>query len=81
VAAAIRTPDGYVGTNAILLGDRIAPQGTFIDPEDPARFVVSYGERAEREPMSAVPMQMVSKAFQYARGALVEVTVFPERIR
>lgn len=80
-AAAIRTTDGTVGTNAILLGDRIAPQSTFIDPEDPARFVVSYGQRVVGEPGPAVAMQMVSRAFQYSRGSLVEVMLSPEGVR
>jgi hypothetical protein len=73
VAAALRKAGGYVGTNAILLGDRIAPQRMFIDPEDPARFVLSYGERVVGQAGSAPPMEMVSRTFRYEHGSLVEL--------
>jgi heat shock protein HslJ len=73
VVAALKTAGGYWGTNAIFLGDRIAPQLTFIDPDNPSRFVVSYGERRADEPMSSKPTQMVSRTFRIDDGLLVEV--------
>jgi hypothetical protein len=73
-AAAIQNPDGsYQGTNAIFLGDRIAPQSTNVDPNNPAQFVVNYADRAPGEPMSAQPTQGVSKTLKLDNGTLVEV--------
>ena len=73
-AAAIQNPDGtYTGTNAIFLGDRIAPQHTNVDPNNPAQFIVNYADRAPGQPMSAQPTQGVSKIFKFANGTLGEV--------
>jgi hypothetical protein len=73
-AAAIQNPDGtYTGTNAILLGDRIAPQSTNVDPNNSAQFVVNYAERAPNEPMTTQPSHGVSKIFKLDNGTLVEV--------
>jgi hypothetical protein len=74
VAAAIQNPDGtYRGTNAIFLGDRIAPQSTTVDPQNPAQFIVNYADRAPGEPMTAQPSHGVSKTFKLDNGTLVEV--------
>lgn len=72
VAAAIRTTIGYVGSNAIVIGDRIAPQGISIDPENPLRFIVNYAERKANEPMSVQPSIGVSKTFKLEGNVLVE---------
>ena len=73
-AAAIQNPDRmYAGTNAILLGDRIAPQSTNVDPNNPAQFIVNYAERAPGEPMTTQPSHGVSKTFKLKNGILVEV--------
>ena len=77
VVAALNRADGYVGTNGIFLGDRIAPQSTAIDPTDPSHFVVSFGERAEGDAMASAPTQMASKTFTVAEGSLVEVNPSP----
>ncbi len=74
VAAAIQNPDGtYTGTNALLLGDRIAPQSTNVDPTNPAQFIVNYADRATGEPMTTPPSHGVSKTFKLDNGTLVEV--------
>ncbi len=74
VAAAIQNSDGtYQGTNVIFLGDRIAPQSTNVDPNNPAQFIVNYADRATGEPMSAQPTQGVSRTFKVDNGTLVEV--------
>ena len=74
VAAAFQNPDGtYQGTNAIFLGDRIVPQITNVDPNNPAQFVVNYADRATGQPMSARPTRGVSKTFRLDNGILVEV--------
>ena len=77
VVSALKTAGGYLGTNAILLGDRIAPQLTFIDPDNPSQFVVSYGDRLADEPMSSQPRQMVSRTFKIDDGLLLEVVTSP----
>ncbi|MFZ1075697.1 MAG: hypothetical protein WAN50_04980 [Minisyncoccia bacterium] len=70
IVAAIKTPDGYQGTNGILLGDRIAPQTTQIED---GQVVVNYADRSPSEPMSAEPSIGVSKYLQIANGMLAEI--------
>lgn len=74
VAAALQTEQGLVGTNAVFLGDRIAPQSTVIDPNNPSQLIVNYTDRRPDEPMSAVPTQLVAKTFGLENGVLVEVS-------
>lgn len=50
--AALKTADGYQGTSAVLLGDRIAPQTTEITD---GKLIVNYAERAPGEPMTTQP--------------------------
>jgi len=53
VVAALKKEGGYVGSEAVLLGDRIAPQTT---EKGPGRSViVNYAERKPGEPMTAEP--------------------------
>lgn len=80
VVAALNTPDGYVGTNAIFIGDRIAPQNTVVDPNSLTEFIVNYADRKADEPMSAQPSQGVSKWFKLEGDVLVEV-VSPTQTR
>ncbi|MFA6463514.1 MAG: hypothetical protein WCV55_00735 [Candidatus Paceibacterota bacterium] len=71
VVVALNTKDGYVGTNAILLGDRIAPQTTeFKD----GKIVVNFAERLPNEPMTAKLSRGVSKYFQVQDNKLISVT-------
>ncbi len=52
LAAAIREGERFRGTNAMLIGDRIAPQTTeFRD----GLVIVNYADRAPSEPMTARP--------------------------
>ncbi len=70
VAVALSSKDGYRGTNAILLGDRIAPQTTeFRNGE----IIVNYAERKADEPMTASPSVGVSKYLKISDGQLVEI--------
>lgn len=57
VVAALNTPDGYVGSDGYLLGDRIAPQTTELskNPVQKHVVVVNFATRAEGEPMTARP--------------------------
>jgi hypothetical protein len=70
VAAVLGTPTGYRGTNAILLGDRIAPQATeFRDGE----IIVNYADRAPGESMATQPSIGVSRYFRIHDGRLEEI--------
>jgi heat shock protein HslJ len=70
VVAALSSANGYTGTNAMLLGDRVAPQNTAIQD---AMILVNYVDRKPDEPMSAKPSVGVSKYFKVVDGKLVEV--------
>ena len=77
VAAVINQAGSTQGTNAIFLGDRVAPQSTDVDPGNPAQFIVNYAERKSSEPMSAQPSVAVSRTFKLDNGTLVEVGTPP----
>ena len=71
VVAALKNTDGtYSGTNAILLGDRIAPQSTEIKS---GKITVNYAERKPTDPMTTAPSVGVSRYFEIKSGTLVEV--------
>lgn len=53
---AIKTATGFKTTNAFLVGDRIAPQSTYI-PKNSMELHVNYAERRPGEPMTAQPSQ------------------------
>ncbi len=71
VVAALKTPTGYQGTNAVLLGDRIAPQTTQIEN---GKIIVNYADRNPGEPMSTRPSIGVSKYLRVENGILTEVS-------
>jgi len=69
VVAAINTKNRYIGTNAILLGDRIAPQNiNYINNE----IVVNYADRKIDEPFSTPPSIGVSKYLTVKDFKLIE---------
>lgn len=70
VVAAIKTHAGYLGTNAVLLGDRIAPQSTQIEYGE---LVVNYADRNAGEPMTTPPSVGVSKYLVVKGGQLFEI--------
>ena len=62
VVAALNTTDGYVGSHAFFLGDRIAPQSTVMDEGETSLgtnrknvIVVNYAVRLPGEPFTAEP--------------------------
>jgi hypothetical protein len=70
IVAALKTSNSYMGTNAILLGDRIAPQTTeFKDGE----IIVNYADRKSGEAMTVSPSVGVSRYFKIVGNELVEV--------
>lgn len=70
VVVAQRTIDGYKGTNAVLLGDRIAPQTTEIKN---GQIIVNFADRKEGEPMTAQPSVGVSEYLKIDGGVLVKI--------
>lgn len=67
-AVALNTPAGAEGSNAVLLGDRIAPQSLEIRG---AQVIANYAERIPGEPMTARPSLGVSK-YMTVRGSVLE---------
>jgi len=70
VAAALKTSTGYQGTNAIFLGDRIAPQTTQIQN---GVIVVNYADRNASDAMTTPPSVGVSKYLKILDRQLVDV--------
>ncbi len=69
VVVALKTSEGYRGTNALLLGDRIAPQTTEIRN---GQVIVNYAERKAEEPMTTQPSVGVSKYLEVQGVTLKE---------
>jgi hypothetical protein len=67
--AAIKVDGGYLGTNGIFLGDRIAPQTTQIEN---GQIIINYADRNPGEPMTARPSLGVSKYLRFENGKLIE---------
>ncbi len=71
LAVAYSSSTGIIGTNTLLLGDRIAPQSVEIRN---GMVIVNYATRRPDEPMSVQPSQGVSLYARLAKGVLVDVT-------
>ncbi len=71
VVVAVQTSSGYQGTNAMFLGDRIAPHTTVIRN---GRLIVNYADRKPGDSMVDSPTVSVSKQFEIANNRLVEVS-------
>lgn len=67
--AALSGPQGYSGTNAVLLGDRIAPQNITIQD---GKIAVNYSDRKPNEPMTTSPSVGVTRYLRLQNGQLVE---------
>jgi mannose-6-phosphate isomerase-like protein (cupin superfamily) len=70
--AALQSDIGYDITNAVFLGDRIAPQSTDIDP-DTLEIHVNHAERRPGEPMTARPSVGVTKYLRVTGGELISL--------
>lgn len=70
VVAALRTETGYEGTNAVLLGDRIAPQTTELRD---GMLIVNYADRNPDESFTTSPSVGVSKYLLVVNNELIEV--------
>ena len=71
LAVAYSTSTGIVGTNALLLGDRIAPETLEIRD---GLVIVNYATRKSDEPMTAAPSVGVSLYAHFYDGVLIDVT-------
>jgi hypothetical protein len=70
LAALISSGKTFIGTNTVLLGDRIAPQTTeFRD----GAVIVNYADRKAGEPFTAQPSVGVSRYFKLVEGGINEV--------
>jgi len=70
VVASLKTDEGYTGTNAVFLGDRIAPQSSSIKA---GTIIVNYGDRNPGESMTTKPSLGISRYFTVKDGKLVEM--------
>jgi hypothetical protein len=72
VVAALGSENGKaVGTNGILLGDRIVPENISISGKE---ILVDYLDRVTGEPMTAQPSVQASKWFAVEENVLKEVS-------
>ncbi len=69
VVAALQTASGVEGTNAIFLGDRIAPQNSSIEN---GIITVNYADRNPGEPFTTQPSLGISKYFTIENKILTE---------
>lgn len=69
IASAINKDSVAQGTNALLLGDRIAPQNVQIEN---GKIIANYADRKAGEPMTTPPSVGVSKYFIYDGSLLKE---------
>jgi len=71
LAALVSGADGYMGTQAVLLGDRIEPMTTeYRDGE----IIANYMDRVAGEPMDTAPSVGVNRYFLIADDQINEVT-------
>ena len=68
IAAAIKTEQGYTGTNAVLLGDRIAPQPSQIQNGE---IIANYADRKPGEDFSIQPSVGKSMYLEFKNNLLV----------
>ena len=69
VTSAINSNKGFIGTNSIFLGDRIAPQNIEFNNGD---IVVNFADRKLEEPMTTQPSVGVSKYIKFSNNSLIE---------
>lgn len=70
VVAALQTPAGYTGTNAVYLGDRIAVKSAAIAN---GSITIDYADRKPEEPFAAAPTVNMTRLFKIEGGKLVEM--------
>ena len=73
IAAAIRTQDGFIGTNAVLLGDRVALRSLQVRN---GVLMADYADRRATQPMLAAPTVAYTKYLALQAGELVAAPPF-----
>lgn len=71
VVVAIKTDNGYKTTNAFFVGDRIAPQSTYI-PKGSQELQVNYAQRRAGEPMTASPSEGATLLLKVTKDGVLE---------
>ncbi len=66
-------PGGFASTNSVFIGDRISPQSTYLNPNDPSRIMVTYADRAPGQPMTSSPTVGKSIMFGIVNGELGQI--------
>jgi len=77
IAVAVNQSDGYRGTHAKLLGDRIAPQNITVRN---GFITATYADRRPEEPMAALPSVAKSRYLILQNTELKEIRPFSEWI-
>ena len=75
VVAALSSSSGYTATDAVLLGDRIAPQTTTIEN---GLLVVNYADRKPDESFAVSPSVGVTKYFKVVNENLIEENILSQ---
>ena len=75
VGVAGRLSDGYVGSNAVLLGDRLVVKSVSLRN---GLVIVEYLERAPEAPMAAAPTIPSTMVLRYRRGRLRSLAAIGE---
>lgn len=70
LAVALKMNSGYVGTNAVFIGDRVIPQA--VEFKD-RKITVKYLDRKQNEPFTVIPSITHSKSMMLEGGRLVDV--------
>lgn len=75
--AALKTAEGYKGTNAFLVGDRIAPQNTEINSSTlhgvySAEINVNFAQRRKGEPFTARPSEGAVLLLKVTKDGVLE---------
>jgi hypothetical protein len=70
VVASLNLTGTYEGTNAVILGDRIAPQNVRISN---GVIIVNYADRRQEEPMATSPSEGKSKYLTLKEDVLKEI--------
>ena len=70
VVAALKTDQGYIGTDGIYLGDRIVPQSIIIEN---SMIVVNYADRKSNEPFTTAPSVGATKYVRVVGDSLMEL--------
>ena len=71
IVASLASNEGFIGTNGILLGDRIVPQNMQITQDK--IIIVNFADRAEGASMTDKPSVGVSKFFKVQGAVLIEI--------